>query len=81
MFDVFTERLTNIHIHQGIVRMEFARLGSVNPETKEYTLEPGFRIAIPLDAFLHAADRMHAVKEDILAKFREQAAKNQGAQV
>lgn len=74
MLDLFAERLVNIQIHQGIVRLDFARLESVNPDTKEASMKPAMRLVMPLDAFMVATEQMQKVREDVITQVREQKA-------
>jgi len=66
MQDLFAERLVNMHIHQGIARLDFARLESVNPDKNQVTYGPAMRLVMPLDAFMQAAEQMHRMREEIL---------------
>jgi len=66
MQDLFAERLVNMHIHQGIARMDFARLESVNPDKNQVTYGPAMRLVMPLDAFMHMAEQMHRMREEII---------------
>lgn len=66
MLDLFAERLTNINIHQGIARLDFDRLESVNPEKKEAVMKPAMRVVMPLAAFLEMADQVNKIRESIL---------------
>ncbi len=75
MQDFFTERLVNVQIHQGIARLDFARLESVNVETNEAKLKPSMRVVMPLDAFMNAVDHMAKVRDDIIAQLAEKSGK------
>ncbi|NCD25411.1 MAG: hypothetical protein EOL86_07445 [Deltaproteobacteria bacterium] len=66
MLDIFSERIVNVQIHQGIARLDFARLESVNSETKEVTLKPAMRLVMPLAAFMEMADHVGKIRENIL---------------
>jgi len=73
MHDLFAERLVNVHIHQGVARLDFARLESVDPEKNQATLAPSLRLVLPLDAFMQAADQMHKVREAIIQESKKHA--------
>ncbi len=76
MLDLFSERIVNVQIHQGIARLDFARLESVNPETKEVALKPAMRVAMPLAAFMEMADHIGKIRENIL---KQMPSSNAGA--
>ena len=48
MSDLFVDRLGNVAIADGVVRLDFLRLVSVDPEKKQVQMEPSVRVAIPL---------------------------------
>ncbi len=66
MLDLFIDRIANVQIHQGIARLDFARVENVNPETKEVTMKPAMRVAMPLAAFMEMADHIGKIRENIL---------------
>ena len=74
MLDIFSERIVNVQIHQGIARLDFARLESVNPETKEVSLKPAMRLVMPLAAFMEMADHVGKIRENILKQAPRQDA-------
>jgi hypothetical protein len=78
MQDLFADRLVNMQIHQGVARLDFARLEKVDPEKNQATFAPALRLVMPLDAFLQAVEQMNRVREDILKQAQTQAA-NQSA--
>ncbi|WP_089963948.1 hypothetical protein [Limnohabitans sp. 2KL-3] len=66
MQDLFVDRIFNIGIHQGIARMDFARLEKVDPEKKQVVFQPSLRVAMPLDAFLQMAEQVVRLREQIV---------------
>lgn len=65
MQDIFAERLINLQIHQGIARLDFARLETIDVEKNQATFSPAFRLAMPMDAFMQMAEQFHKVRETI----------------
>ena len=51
MSDLFVDRLGNVAIADGVVRLDFLRLVSVDPEIKQAKMEPSLRVVIPLTGF------------------------------
>lgn len=74
MLDLFAERIANIQIHLGIVRLDFDRLESVNAETKEVVMKPAVRIVMPIAAFLEMAEQVNKIRESILKQVASQDA-------
>jgi len=72
MQDLFAERLVNMHIHQGIARLDFARLESIDPQKNQATFAPALRLVMPLDAFMQAVEQMNRIREDILKQSQAQ---------
>lgn len=66
MQDLFTDRLINLNIHQGIARLDFARLEKLDPEKHQATFTPSLRLAMPLDAFMQMAEQINKVREAII---------------
>jgi len=66
MLDLFAERLVNMHINQGVARLDFARLDSIAPQKNQATFAPAVRLVTLLDAFMQAVEQMNRVREDIL---------------
>jgi hypothetical protein len=74
MQDLFAERLINMSINQGIARLDFARLESVDPQKNQATFTPALRLVMPLDAFMQAVEQMNHVRDDILKQAKAQSA-------
>lgn len=66
MIDLFIDRLAAVQIHQGVARLDFSRLESIDPEKKQASFAPSLRLAMPLDAFMQATEQMVKIREAIL---------------
>ncbi len=66
MSDLFVDRLGNVAIADGVVRLDFLRLVSLDAEKKQMTMEPSLRVAIPLPAFLQAVDMLDKVRGELV---------------
>lgn len=66
MQDLFADRLFNIAVHQGVARLDFARLERVDAEKKQAVLQPSVRLALPLEAFMNLADQVAKLREEIM---------------
>ncbi len=80
MQDLFADRIFNIAIHQGIARLDFARLEKLDPEKKQATFQPSVRLAMPLDAFMQMAEQVARLREEIMKQAAaDQAVKPEAA--
>jgi hypothetical protein len=79
MQDLFAERLVNVSLSQGVVRLDFARLESVDPEKKQATFAPSVRLVMPIDSFMQAAEQISRVREDVIKQSQAQAANQPAA--
>ena len=66
MSDLFVDRLGNVAIADGVVRLDFLRLVSVDAEKKQVKMEPSLRVAIPFQAYLQAVDMLDKVRAELL---------------
>ncbi|MDP3511543.1 MAG: hypothetical protein Q8S20_02235 [Sulfuritalea sp.] len=73
MQDIFAERLVNLQIHQGIARLDFARLETIDVEKNQATFAPAFRLAMPVDAFMQMAEQFQKVRETIQNQAKDRA--------
>jgi hypothetical protein len=74
MSDLFVDRLGNVAIADGVVRLDFLRLVSMDPERKQVKMEPSLRVAIPVHAFLQAVDMLDKVRAELLKQVPATAA-------
>lgn len=75
MGDLFAERLVNLQIHQGVARLDFARLESIDVEKNQATFAPAFRLAMPVDAFMQMAEQFQKVRETIQNQAKDKSDK------
>ena len=74
MSDLFVDRLGNVAIADGVVRLDFLRLVSVDAERKEVKMEPSLRVVVPVHAFLQAVDMLDKVHAELLKQVPATAA-------
>lgn len=68
MSDLFADRLGNVTVASGVVRMDFIKITSLDKENQKVELQPAFRLAMPIDGMLQTLD----VLEQIKAQLQEQ---------
>jgi hypothetical protein len=72
MSDFFVDRLGHVTVAQGVARLDFLRVATIDPEKKEARFEPALRLAIPLEGLAEAIE--------MLSKLRDEIRKQQAAQ-
>jgi len=75
MKDIFVDQLMNVSIFQGVARMDFARIDSIDSEANQAKVSPSYRVCMSLTAFSNLADQVAGAK----AQMQRQAGANQGA--
>ena len=73
MSDLFVDRLGNVAIADGVVRLDFLRLVSVDSEKKQAKMEPALRVVIPLQGFVHAVDMLDKVRAELVKQAQAKA--------
>ena len=66
MQDIFTDRMVNLNIHQGIARIDFARLESIDTDKNQAKFQANLRLAMPLDAFMQMTEQFVKVREEMI---------------
>jgi hypothetical protein len=74
MKDVFVDRLGNIAVTNGIARLDFLRLASVDTEKKSVTMEPSVRLILPIDSLMQMMQMLEQMKAQMT---KDQAALQQ----
>jgi hypothetical protein len=73
MRDFFVDRFANLNISDGVARLDFMRVDSVDAEKKQVSMSPSLRLAIPFDAFMQMAEQFASVREEIIKKTGEKS--------
>ena len=66
MQDLFVDRLGNVTLGNGVARLDFLRLESVDNEKQQITLKPSTRLVIPVDGLLQAIQMLEKLREQIV---------------
>jgi hypothetical protein len=66
MQDLFVDRLGNVTVAGGVVRLDFLRLESVDRDKQEVVLKPSTRLVMPLDGLVQAIQMLEKVREQML---------------
>lgn len=67
--DLFADRLGDVTIADGVIRMDFLRIKEVKEE--QARLEPAFRVAISIDGALQSITVLEQVKKELLNQVKK----------
>lgn len=73
MSDLFVDRLGNVVIADGAVRLDFLRLVALDAEKKQAKMEPALRLVIPLQGFVQAVDMLDKVRAELVKQAQASA--------
>ena len=73
MRDFFVDRFANLNIADGVARIDFVRVDSIDSEKKQASMSASMRLAMPFDAFMQMTEQLAKVREEIIKKSTEQA--------
>ena len=65
MNDIFVDRVVNVSVVAGVARIDFARIDKVDAESGNVQLSNSYRVALPLDAFMHLSEISNKVASEI----------------
>lgn len=74
MTDLYADRLGNVTIASGTVRLDFLRLTSIDPETKQARLDPALRLVLPVDGMMQTVEMLDRIRNELVQKAREAGA-------
>lgn len=66
MFDLFADRLGNITVASGVVRMDFVKISELDKENQKVELSPSFRLVLPIDGMLQTLDALEQIKASLI---------------
>lgn len=72
--DLFADRLGNITIASGVIRMDFLRLKEIQKDKdgNHIEMEQAFRMVMPLDGVMQTIDVLEKMKAELLAQVKAQ---------
>ena len=68
MKDIYADRFLKCNVSQGVVRLDFARVESIDHEKNEVSMSPSTRLILPMDSFLHFVEQIERMREKILSQ-------------
>lgn len=73
--DLFADRLGNVTVADGVIRIDFLRLKEVDNENQKAQLEHTFRLVMPIEGMLQTVEALEQVKQGLIEQI-EQRSKN-----
>lgn len=73
MPDFFADRLGNVTVANGVVRLDFLRLTSLDPKKKQARLDPAFRLVLPVGGMMQAVEMLDNIRGELLRQAKAAA--------
>jgi ABC-type sulfate/molybdate transport systems ATPase subunit len=75
MKDIFVDRFLKSTASQGVVRLDFGRVESIDNDKNEISVAPATRIVLPMDGFVHFVDQAIQLRDQLLEQEKNNAKK------
>ena len=76
MKDIFVDRFLKCTASQGVVRLDFGRVESIDNEKNEISVAPSARLVLPMDGFVHFVDQAIQLRDQLLEQEKSTAEKS-----
>ena len=63
MKDIYADRFLKCTASQGVVRLDFGRVESIDNEKNEISMTPSSRLVLPVDSFSHFVDQVIQLRD------------------
>lgn len=63
MKDIYADRFLKCTASQGVVRLDFGRVESIDNEKNEISMTPSARLVLPMDSFSHFVDQVVQLRD------------------
>lgn len=68
MKDIYVDRFMKCNVSQGVVRLDFGRVESIDHDKNEVSMSPASRLVLPIDSFLHFAEQVAQLKDKLVSQ-------------
>jgi ABC-type sulfate/molybdate transport systems ATPase subunit len=75
MKDIFVDRFLKSTASQGVVRLDFGRIESIDNDKNEISVAPSARVVLTIDGFLHFVDQAVQLRDQLLEQEKNNAEK------
>jgi len=76
MKDVFVDRFLKCTASQGVVRLDFGRVESIDNDKNEISVAPSARLVLPMDGFVHFVDQAVQLRDQMLEQEKNSSQKS-----
>ena len=80
MKDVFVDRFLKCTASQGVVRLDFGRVESIDNEKNEISVAPSTRLVLPMDGFVHFVEQAVQLRDQLLDQEKNSTKKSEVAE-
>ena len=71
MNDYFADRLGNVTIASGVVRLDFLRVNTIDDQEKKVQMGPAFRVVMPIDGMMQTIGLLDKMREQLIQQVKE----------
>lgn len=76
MKDIFVDRFLKCTASQGVVRLDFGRVESIDNKKNEISVVPCTRLVMPMDGFTHFVDQAIQLRDQLLEQEKNTSEKS-----
>ena len=80
MKDIFVDRFLKCTASQGVVRLDFGRVESIDNEKNEISVAPSTRLVLPMDGFVHFVEQAVQLRDQLLDQEKNSTKKSEAAE-
>lgn len=80
MKDIFVDRFLKCTASQGVVRLDFGRVESIDNEKNEISIAPSTRLVLPMDGFVHFVEQAVQLRDQLLDQEKNSTKKSEAAE-
>lgn len=80
MKDIFVDRFLKCTASQGVVRLDFGRVESIDNEKNEISVAPSTRLVLPMDGFVHFVEQAVQLRDQLLDQEKNSTKKSEVAE-
>ena len=73
MKDIFVDRFLKCTSSQGVVRLDFGRVESIDNDKNEISVAPSARLVLPMDGFIQLVDQAVQLRDQMLEQEKNKA--------
>jgi len=80
MKDIFVDRFLKCTASQGVVRLDFGRVESIDNEKNEISVAPSTRLVLPMDGFVHFVEQAVQLRDQLLDQEKNSTKKSEATE-